>query len=61
MFIDPLCSFSVRAMQQLQPFVASGRVQLVMIPLAVLEHASIGVLVSASVPADTPISRVRHG
>ena len=42
MFIDPLCSFSVRAMQQLQPFVASGRVQLAVIPLAVIDHETNG-------------------
>ena len=27
-YIDPLCSFSVRAIQQLKPYVAAGRVQL---------------------------------
>ena len=42
MFIDPLCSFSVRAMQQLQPFIASGRVQLAVIPLAVIDHETNG-------------------
>ena len=42
MFIDPLCSFSVRAMQQLQPFVTSGRVQLAVIPLAVIDHETDG-------------------
>jgi thiol:disulfide interchange protein DsbG len=42
MFIDPLCSFSVRAMQQLQPFVTSGRVQLAVIPLAVIDHETNG-------------------
>lgn len=42
MFIDPLCSFSVRAVQQLQPFVESGRVQLAVIPLAVIDHETNG-------------------
>lgn len=42
MFIDPLCSFSVRAMQQLQPYIASGRVQLAVIPLAVIDHETNG-------------------
>lgn len=37
MFIDPQCTFSIRAMQQLQPYVASGRVQLHVIPLAFLD------------------------
>lgn len=38
MFIDPQCSFSVRAMQQLQPLVASGRVQLAIVPVSILDH-----------------------
>ncbi len=42
MFIDPLCSFSVRAMQQLQPYVASGKVQLAVVPLAVIDHETNG-------------------
>ncbi len=37
-FIDPQCSFSRRAMQQLQPYVASGRVQLAVIPVSLLDH-----------------------
>ncbi len=35
-FIDPLCSFSVRAMEQLRPFIAAGRVQVAAIPLSFL-------------------------
>ena len=35
-FIDPLCSFSVRAMEQLRPYVASGKVQIAAIPLSFL-------------------------
>lgn len=38
MFFDPQCSFSVRAFQQLQPLVASGRVQLAIIPVSILDH-----------------------
>ena len=41
-FIDPQCSFSRRAMQQLQPYVASGRVQLAVIPVSVLDHEDQG-------------------
>ena len=37
MFIDPLCSFSVRAMEQLQPFVTAGKVQVAVIPLSLLD------------------------
>lgn len=42
LFIDPLCSFSVRAMQQLQPYVANSQVQLAVIPLAVIDHETNG-------------------
>ncbi len=41
-FIDPQCSFSRRAMQQLQPYVASGRVQLAVIPVSVLDYEDQG-------------------
>ena len=42
MFVDPLCSFSVRAMEQLNPFVASGRVQLAIIPISILDYEDRG-------------------
>lgn len=35
---DPLCAWSVRAMEQLRPFVAGGRLQLAVIPVAVLDR-----------------------
>lgn len=38
MFVDPMCSFSVRAMQQLKPLVDSKRLQVVVIPIAILDH-----------------------
>lgn len=41
-FIDPLCSFSVRVMEALRPYVASGRVQLAVIPLSVLDYEDQG-------------------
>ncbi len=41
-FIDPLCSFSVRAMEALRPYVASGKVQLAVIPISVLDHEDQG-------------------
>jgi thiol:disulfide interchange protein DsbG len=37
MFMDPQCSFSVRAMQQLTPFITAGKVQLHVIPLSILD------------------------
>lgn len=42
MFIDPLCSYSVRAMDQLQSFVATGRVQLAVVPISVLDYEDHG-------------------
>ena len=42
MFIDPQCSFSVRAMRDLQPYVASGRVRLHIIPLSILDSEDNG-------------------
>ena len=37
MFIDPQCSFSIRAMQQLMPYVTSGKLRLNVIPLSILD------------------------
>ncbi len=42
LFIDPLCSFSVRAMDQLRPYVASGKLQVAVIPLSVLDYEDQG-------------------
>ena len=37
-FVDPRCAWSVRAMDQLRPFVADGRVSLAVVPVAVLDR-----------------------
>ena len=42
MFVDPLCAWSVRAMAQLRPYVAAGRVQLAVVPVSVLDHEDQG-------------------
>ncbi len=42
MFVDPQCSFSIRALQELQPAVASGALQLAVIPLSILDHEDDG-------------------
>lgn len=42
MFVDPQCSFSVRAMQQLAPAVAAGRLRLNVIPLSILDREDNG-------------------
>lgn len=42
MLIDPQCIYSIRAFQMLQPFTASGRLQLIVIPLSVLDYEDHG-------------------
>jgi thiol:disulfide interchange protein DsbG len=42
MFVDPLCSYSVRALQQLRPYVEQGRIQLALIPISVLDYEDNG-------------------
>jgi thiol:disulfide interchange protein DsbG len=37
-FVDPLCSFSIKAMAALDPYVSAGRIQLAVIPVAVLDY-----------------------
>ena len=41
-FVDPQCSFSIRAMQALQPYVDAGRVRLHLIPLSILDSEDNG-------------------
>ena len=47
MFIDPLCPFSTRAYAALKPAVASGRLQLAIVPVSINDHENSG----ASTPA----------
>ncbi|RYH14571.1 MAG: hypothetical protein EON57_00305 [Alphaproteobacteria bacterium] len=42
MFADPQCGYSVQAMQRLQPLIASGRMRLSVIPVAILDHQNAG-------------------
>ena len=42
MLIDPQCTYSVRALQMLEPYLASGRVQVSVIPLSVLDNEDQG-------------------
>ena len=41
-FVDPLCGWSVRAMDQLRSYVDAGRVQLAVIPVSVIDHKDQG-------------------
>ena len=61
MFIDPLCSWSVRAMDQLRPHVANGQVQLAVVPTAVLDHedqgrSSVAAKAMLSLPVDMMVA-----
>lgn len=65
-FVDPLCGYSVRALQQLQPFVARGRVQAAIIPLSVLDYEDEGrsttsALAMLSKPADEMVPAWSRG
>ena len=42
MFVDPLCSYSVRALQEVRPFVERGQVQVAVIPVSVLDYETQG-------------------
>ena len=63
-FIDPLCSFSVKAMDQLRPYVASGKLQVAVIPLSVLDYedqgrSTIAAKALLSLPADQIVAAWR--
>jgi thiol:disulfide interchange protein DsbG len=47
MVVDPLCPYSTRAMSALQSYVASGRLQLAIVPIAINDYENNG----ASTPA----------
>ena len=66
MLIDPQCIYSVRALQMLRPYVASGRVRLSTIPLSVLDHEDRGqstrsALALLSKPAEQMIAAWQAG
>lgn len=66
MFIDPQCSFSIRAMQQLAPYVAAGRVHLNVIPLSILDREDNGLSTKAalnllSLPSDQIVTAWQTG
>ncbi len=54
MFIDPLCSFSIRAMEQLRPYIAAGKVQVAVIPLTLLDYEDKG---QSTIAAQVMLSR----
>lgn len=41
-FVDPYCGVSVRALQHLAPYAAAGRVQIAVVPVAVLDREADG-------------------
>ncbi len=66
MLIDPQCIYSVRAFQMLEPYTAAGRVQISVIPLAVLDYEDHGqstksALALLSKPADQIVAAWRAG
>ncbi len=66
MLVDPQCIYSIRAMQMLQPYVVSGRLQLSVVPLSVLDYEDKGqstrsALALLSKPADKIIAAWQSG
>ena len=66
MLIDPQCIYSIRAMQMLQPFVSSGRLQVSVVPLSVLDYEDRGqstrsALALLSKPADKIVTAWQSG
>lgn len=51
MVIDPLCPWSIRALNTLEPFVARGQIQLGLLPIAINDHENS----HASTPAATAL------
>lgn len=47
MVVDPLCPYSTRALQTLQPYVDAGRLQLAIVPISINDYENLG----ASTPA----------
>lgn len=56
MFIDPVCSFSIRAMEQLRPYIAAGKLQVAVIPLTLLDYEDKG---QSTIAAKVMLSRGR--
>lgn len=57
MVIDPLCPWSIRALNTLEPFVARGQIQLALLPVSINDHENN----NASTPAATALlSAVPH-
>ena len=42
MIFDPYCSYSVRAFDELKPYVAAGRIQLAIVPISILDYETNG-------------------
>ena len=66
MLVDPQCIYSIRALQMLQPYVAAARLQVLVIPLSVLDQEDQGqstrsALALFSKPAGELVSAWRIG
>jgi thiol:disulfide interchange protein DsbG len=42
MIFDPYCSYSIRAFDQLKPYVVAGRIQLALVPISILDYETNG-------------------
>jgi thiol:disulfide interchange protein DsbG len=61
MIIDPACSFSIRAFDDLKPFVEAGRLQLRIVPISILDHEDNGMSTKAALALLTnPLDRMAN-
>ena len=59
MIFDPACTYSIRAFDQLKPYVDSGRVQLRIVPISILDHEDSGMSTKAALALlSNPLERM---
>ncbi|WP_084705272.1 hypothetical protein [Beijerinckia mobilis] len=64
-FVDPLCSFSLRAMDELRSYAARGEIELAVVPIAIIDHETGGksteyALSMVSLPQETMVAAWRN-
>ncbi|ACB97379.1 hypothetical protein [Beijerinckia indica] len=64
-FVDPLCSFSIRAMDQLRSYATRGEIELAVVPVSIIDHEDGGkstehALSMLSLPRETMVAAWRN-
>ena len=59
MIFDPACTYSIRAFDQLKPYVEAGRLQLRIVPISILDHEDSGMSTKAALALlSNPLERM---